>query len=116
MKRTRKRDQQMPAEPEKREEQTQPLPNLAALAFEGFLARHQLSILDVALAAGVRLLTVWRVARDYPISLEQAQQVRLGLYQLTGVHYRGRILLQATYSEASPGPQAPRRAGKARQR
>lgn len=89
----RKRERQSRPEQQKREEQTQPLPPLAPLILEHFLARYQLTILDVALAAGVRLLTVWRVTRDYPISIEQAAQVRRGLYRLTGVRYRGRIRL-----------------------
>lgn len=89
----RKRERQNQSEQQKVEEQTQPLPPLAPLVFAHFLACHQLTILDVALAAGVRLLTVWRVTRDYPISIEQAAQVRRGLYHLTGVRYRGRIRL-----------------------
>jgi hypothetical protein len=78
---------------QKSEEQTQPLPNIARLTFEGFLNRHQLSMLDVARAAEVRLLTIWRVMRDLPISEQQAQQVYAGLYRLAGVPYRGRIRL-----------------------
>ena len=68
---------------------TQPLPTLRALAFQAFLARHSLSLLEVALAAGVRLLTVWRVTRDLPVTSQQAERVRAGLYCLTGVRYRG---------------------------
>jgi hypothetical protein len=68
---------------------TQPLPTLRALAFQAFLARHSLSLLEVALAAGVRLLTVWRVTRDLPVTSQQAERVRAGLYRLTGVRYRG---------------------------
>jgi hypothetical protein len=72
-------------------EETQLLPTLRELAFQAFLARHSLSLLDVALAAGVRLLTVWRVARDLPVSPQQAICVRSGLARLTGVYYRGGI-------------------------
>jgi hypothetical protein len=72
---------------------------IASLVFAGYLSRHQLSILDVALAARVRLLTIWRVLRDEPVSEEQAHQVYMGLYHLTGVPYRGRIRLQAAGNE-----------------
>lgn len=81
------------------EEVTQPLPNVRALVFEGFLARHHLSMLDVARAAEVRLVTVWRVMRDLPVSEQQAAQVYAGLYRLAGVHYRGRIRLHAAGDE-----------------
>lgn len=87
----RKCERQTPSEQQTREEQTQPLPPLAPLVLEHFLARYQPTLLDVARAAGVRLLTVWRVVHDYPISGAQAEQVRLGLYRLTGASYRGRI-------------------------
>lgn len=76
------------------EEETQPLPTLRSLAFRAFLEKHGLSWLDVALAAHVRLLTVWNVARDYPISGQQAEMVRMGLYHLTGVRYRGGMALR----------------------
>jgi hypothetical protein len=94
----RKRERQSRPEQQKMEEQTQPLPPLAPLIFEHFLARYQLTILDVALAAGVRLLTVWRAMHDYPISIEQAAQVRRGLYHLTGVSYRGHIRISDVQS------------------
>ena len=100
MSRRRKRNRLAPVQVEmpretarSSEEPTQPLPNVAPLAFEGFLTRHRLSMLDVARAASVRLLTVWRVMRDLPVSEQQAAQVRAGLYRLTGVQYRRRIRL-----------------------
>jgi hypothetical protein len=98
----RKRERQSSPEQQKVEEQTQPLPPLSPLAFERFLTRHRLSILDVASAARVRMMTVWRVAHDYPISIDQAAQVRLGLYHLTGVSYRGRIRLYVGESISYP--------------
>lgn len=75
-------------------EQTQPLPNLGALTFQLFLARHGLSILDVALAAQVRLLIVWKITRGQPITPIQARQVRDALAQLTRTGYRGRIAIR----------------------
>jgi hypothetical protein len=79
------------------EVETQPLPVLRGLAFRAFLARYELSRLDVALAAGVRLLTVWNIERDNPVSRQQAALVYAGLYRLTGVQYRGRIMLHMEY-------------------
>ena len=72
-------------------EETQPLPTLRALAFQAFLTRHALTLLDVAMAGGIRLLTVWKVAHDLPISPLQAASVRAGLARLTGECYRGGI-------------------------
>lgn len=91
----------------KSEVPTQPLPNIARLTFEGFLARYQLSMLDVARTAGVRLLTIWRVMRGEPVSEDQARQVYAGLERLAGVPYRGRIRLRPESKErrgsSSPG-------------
>jgi len=55
-----------------------------------------LSLLDVALAAQVRLLTVWKLAQGLPIRAEHAQAVRSGLQRLTGVPYTGLIPLIPT--------------------
>jgi hypothetical protein len=83
-------------------EETQPLPTIARLTFEGFLTRYQLSMLDVARAAGVRLLTIWRVVHDLPISEQQARQGYAGLAHLAGVSYRGYIRLHAARQERPP--------------
>jgi hypothetical protein len=90
-----------PAQMSMAEEETQPLlalHTLRALAFQAFLARHGLSLLDVALAAGVRLLTVWKVARDLPVSPQQAESVRAALTRLTGADYRGGITVNQELS------------------
>jgi len=50
----------------------------------------------------VRLLTVWNVERDNPISRQHAEMVRTGLYRLTGVYYSARIILR----QEQPGPGA----------
>ncbi len=76
------------------EEKTQPFPTLRELAFQAFLVKHELSIVDVALAAGVRLLVIWKIARDQPVSRQQAERVRMGLHRLTGVVYRAGITLR----------------------
>jgi hypothetical protein len=85
------------------EKETQPQPTLRALAFQLFLAKHELSVRDVARAARVRLLVVWNITRDLPISHQQAEMVRAGLYVLTGASYRGGITLhrEQTASEAA---------------
>ncbi len=75
------------------EERTQPVPTLRALAFQLFLEKHGLCVRDVARAAQVRLLVVWNITRDLPVSHQQAEMVRAGLYLLTGVYYRGGITL-----------------------
>lgn len=75
-------------------ETTQPLPNLGALTFQLFLVKHGLTILDVALAAQVRLLIVWKITRGQPITPVQARQVRAALAQLTQTGYRGQIAIR----------------------
>lgn len=80
-------------------ERTQPLARIGPLVFAGYLERYQLSMLDVARAAHVRLLTVWRILHDEPIAQEQARQVYAGLLYLTGVSYRGRIRQRAAEEE-----------------
>lgn len=77
-------------------ETTQPLPNLGALTFQLFLAKHGLSILDVALVAQVRLLIVWKITRGQPITPIQAYQVHVALSHPTQAGYRGQI---AVYQE-----------------
>lgn len=77
------------------EQQTAPLPSVSspvlALTFAGYLQRHELTVLDVARAAGVPAITVWRVAHGWAVSAAHASHIRQGLYQLTGVPYAGAI-------------------------
>jgi len=93
MKQTQGFQQPSPARMRVAEEGTQPLATLRGLAFRAFLAKHELSVRDVARAAGVRLLVVWNITRDLPVSHQQAEMVRAGLCLLTGVYYHGRIAL-----------------------
>ena len=60
-------------------------------AFRTYLQQHGLSILDVALAARVRLSTVWNIEQGFPIREEHALAVQRGLFQLTGVPYTAAI-------------------------
>ena len=93
MKQTQGLQQASPAQMGMAEERTQPVPTLRALAFQLFLAKHELCVRDVARAAQVRLLVVWNITRDLPVSHQQAEMVRAGLYVLTGASYRGGITL-----------------------
>ena len=60
-------------------------------AFRAYLRHFELTILDVALAARVRLLTVWKIEQGLPIREKDALAVRTGLQQVTGVHYTALI-------------------------
>ena len=103
MKQTQIPQQQSPTRLWMAEKETQPQPTLRALAFQLFLAKHGLCVRDVARAARVRLLVVWNITRDLPISHQQAEMVRAGLYVLTGASYRGGITLhrEQTASEVA---------------
>lgn len=65
----------------------------ARAAYRAYAQHFELSVLDVALAAKVRLLTVWRVAQGLPVGETNAQAVRAALLQLTGVPYQGQIVV-----------------------
>ena len=72
----------------------------ASTAFRAYLQRFDLSLLDVALATRVRLLTVWKLAQGLPVREADAQAIRAGLLRLTGLPYSGEIaLLPATSLE-----------------
>ena len=43
---------------------------LSGIAFQLYLQKHNLSPLDVALTAGVRYMTIWRMMRALPIRRE----------------------------------------------
>ena len=105
MKQTQRLHQPSLAQKGMAEERTQPLPTLRALAFQLFLAKHELSVRDVARAARVRLLVVWNITRDLPISHQQAEMVRAGLYVLTGASYRGGITLHQEQMAPEATPQ-----------
>lgn len=62
---------------------TIPLPH-GAIAFQSYLQRHQLTLLDVSLASGVRYLTIWKIAQNQPVSRETVDIVRSVLHRLTG--------------------------------
>lgn len=59
----------------------------SGIAFQLYLQRHNLSPLDVALTAGVRYLTVWRMMHALSIRREDESLIRRGLFRLTGEWY-----------------------------
>lgn len=75
------------------EQHTAPLPSVqaSALTFSAYLKHHNLTCIGVARAAGVPAVTVWSIEHGRMVSPTHAQQVRQGLYQLTGVPYQGPI-------------------------
>jgi hypothetical protein len=106
------------------EQETIPLPRLSGWLLEHFLSIHQLNLREVARAAQLPLLVVWRACRGLPIAPWQAARLTEGLYALTGVCYRPRLLTQEdpngqggcmherrllpTRSAKSPAPSPPR--------
>ncbi len=81
-------------------------------AFRAYLQHFELTVLDVALAAHVRLSTVWSIGQGLPIRAEHAQAVRAALYQLTGAPFTEAIAVIP--EEALPVAQGPHRIGQAR--
>ncbi len=76
------------------EQETIPLPRLSGWLLEHFLSTHQLSLREVARASQMPLLVVWRACRGLPIAPWQAVRLTEGVYALTGVPYRFRLLTQ----------------------
>jgi hypothetical protein len=62
-------------------------------AFSAYLQRYHLDVRDVALAAGVRLLTVWNIDKGTPVQFAHAAQVRVALLRMTDVPYTAPIVL-----------------------
>jgi hypothetical protein len=63
----------------------------SSAAFRAYLHHFDLTLLGVALAAKVRLLTVWKIEQGLPIRAEDVLAVRTGLQQVTGVPYTALI-------------------------
>lgn len=62
--------------------------------FRAFLEQHRLTLLDVARAADVRLMTVWNVQQGRPVRPQSAQAVCAALYRLSGMPYSGPIVVK----------------------
>jgi hypothetical protein len=65
----------------------------SAVAFRRYLREYQLQLLDVALKAGVRYMTVWRIWQGQPISSRNELLIRQGLLRMTGIPYTAPVLL-----------------------
>ncbi len=65
----------------------------SAVAFRRHLTDYGLKPLDVAVKAGVRYMTVWRIWQGQPISHQHELLVRQGLLRLTGIPYTAPILV-----------------------
>jgi uncharacterized membrane protein YjjB (DUF3815 family) len=65
----------------------------SAVAFQSFLKQYHLEPLQVAIASGVRYLTVWNIEHGNPVSRAHAALVSHGLRRLTGVPYRSPIFI-----------------------
>ena len=65
----------------------------SSAAFRAYIQHFELCLLDVALAAQVRLIAVWKIEQGLPIREADALAVRSGLHHLTGVLYTGPIPL-----------------------
>lgn len=72
----------------------QPTLPLNGAIFERYLQQHHLLPLDVALAAGVRYLTIWNISHDVPVQYRHAVLVRRALFHLSGEDYSGPIVVQ----------------------
>jgi len=70
------------------DQDTIPLPH-SSIAFQSYLQRHHLTLLDVSLASGVRYLTVWKIAQNQPVRHEYVEIVLRVLQRLTGEPFRG---------------------------
>lgn len=84
----------------------------SASDFLTYVKIYRLELLDVALAGGVRYLSVWNISQGKPITAAHAALVRMGLFQLTGVAYTAPIiLLSKLASTAGDNPNTPVRRG-----
>jgi hypothetical protein len=60
-------------------------------AFQAYLARYNLTPLEVAKKAGIHYVTVWNITINRPVTSAHAAQVRNAVYVITGVPYDGPI-------------------------
>ncbi|MEO8970113.1 MAG: hypothetical protein ABI406_00765, partial [Ktedonobacteraceae bacterium] len=92
------------------DERTRQLPGLDPAVvsreqFNTYLRKCNLTILDVAVAAGLRLIYVWKVSRGEPVEVQHAGAIRKALYALTREPYTGLIaVLFKPVISASPTP------------
>lgn len=85
-------------------EETIPLDILAirgAARFQAYLTQHNLNPIDVAVASGVRYLTIWNIQRGFRVTRLHAAKVRAGLFQLTGIPFIDQIAMQDAEPEGN---------------
>jgi hypothetical protein len=63
----------------------------SSAAFRAYVQHFKLSLRDVALAASVRMLTVWKIEQGLPIREADALAMCAGLHHLTRVPYTALI-------------------------
>ena len=63
----------------------------AHASVQAYVSFYDLSWSEVARAAGLLLIVLWRVTRALPVSAAHAAALREGLFRLTGIAYTGPI-------------------------
>ena len=66
---------------------------ISAVAFRRYMSKYQIEPLDVALRAGVRYLTVWKIGQGLPIKSRDEVLIRQGLFRMTGIPYTAPMLV-----------------------
>lgn len=64
-----------------------------SVAFRACLQHYRQTEYRVAVASGVRYLTIWNIAHGIPVQSAHAAAVRKGLWRLTGTPYIFPILV-----------------------
>ena len=83
------------------EQETLPV---SAVAFRRYVEKYQIEPLDVALHAGVRYLTVWRIGQGFAIKSQDERLIRQGLLRMTGVPYTAPMLVRDKREQADGRP------------
>lgn len=79
------------------EQETVPLrrvehkPHPANVSVQAYFSFYHLSWREAGQAAGLVLVSVWRVVHNLPVSQVHAAALRAGLHRLTGIAYLGPI-------------------------
>ena len=71
--------------------------------FEAYLKNYQLNELTLSIIAKVRYVTVYNAVKGFPITPEQAQQLRQAVLHMSGVPFTGAFVL----TEPEPMNQRP---------
>lgn len=76
----------------------------ANASVQAYISFYYLSWSEVARAAGLLLIVLWRVTRALPVSPGHAAALRSGLFRLTGIAYTGPIV---TFPQGQHPPGVP---------